>query len=438
MREAGKNRELASSEKKPSAFGSGSVAPTTLGSRLKLVGPGLVMAATGIGVGDLIVSLVTGTRFGMTFIWAVVIGAAIKFCLVEGMGRWYMATGTTILEGWHLLGRWATGYFVVYLFVVTFVYGGAVTSITAFAVVTMFPGSLPLDAWAVIHALIGFVIVGIGRYGFFERVMEALVGVMFVTALGLALLLLPNLGESLASGFVPTLPDGSLLYILGLLGGIGGTFTLAAYPYWVRERDWTRPIWIPIMRLDLAIGYAVTAIFMVAMLIIGASLLYGTGQTIDGARGLVALSEPLGEQFGPVARWLFLVGFWSTTTSSIIGVWNGASYLFADYVRTVRRVPDPLAGDYLSEKSPWFRGFLVWITFPPMILLLTGEHVFLSIVYAALGALFLPFLAITLLYLMNRQVPPSYRNGTTSNLVMVSAVVLFVVLAVHQIVGIGL
>ena len=418
-------------------FGSQEVAPKGLAGRLKLVGPGLVVAATGIGVGDLVVSLVAGTRFGTTFIWAVVIGAAIKFCLVEGMGRWYMATGTTILEGWHMLGRWATGYFVVYLFVVTFVYGAAVTSITAFAVVTMFPGSLPLGVWAAIHALLGFVVVGVGRYEFFERIMALLVGIMFFTVVGLALLLLPGLDESLAAGFVPALPDGSLLYVLGLLGGVGGTFTLAAYPYWARERGWTRPVWIPVMRADLGTGYVVTAIFMVAMLVIGASFLYGTGETIDGARSLVALSGPLGEQFGPIARWLFLVGFWATTTSSIIGVWNGASYLFSDFVRTVRRVPDSRAGDYLSEKSLWFRGFLSWITFPPMVLLLTGRPVFLSVVYAAFGALFLPFLAITLLYLMNRRVPRPYRNGFVSNLIMAAAVLLFAALAVRQLFGLG-
>lgn len=166
------------------------------------------------------------------------------------------------------------------------------------------------------------------------------------------MLLLSSLGGGLAAGFLPTtLPDGSLLYVLGLVGGIGETFILAAHPYWVREHDWTRPVWIPIMRLDLGIGYVVTVIFMVAMLIIGAYRLCGTGQTICGGPGLVALSGPLGEQFGPVARWLFLIGFWSTATISIIDVWNGAAYLFSDFARAVRRAPDSLAGDYLSEKS---------------------------------------------------------------------------------------
>lgn len=410
-------------------------APSTLGGRLKLVGPGLVIAATGVGAGDLISSLVAGTRFGTVLIWAIVLGAIIKFSLVEGMGRWSMATGRTIFEGWRDLGRWATIYFVVYLFLVTFVFGAAVTSASALAVDALFPGLLPIWAWAVLHGIFGFLVVGIGRYGLFERVIEVFVGLMFVTVVGLAILLTPNLGE-LAIGLVPRIPEGSLLYALGIIGGVSGTFTLASYPYWVRERGWRRSSWIPMMRTDLIVGYVVTAVFMVSMLIIGTEFLFGTGTNISDPEGLVTLSDPLAERFGVVAGWFFLIGFWSATTSSILGAWNGSAYLFADFVRTARDVPDSQTDEYLSEKSPWFRGFLVWITFPPMILLFFGQPVLLVIIYAALGALFLPFLSITLLWLLNSgRVDREFRNKIFSNLGMAVALVLFAILAVQQIIG---
>jgi Mn2+/Fe2+ NRAMP family transporter len=403
--------------------------------RLKVVGPGLILAATGVGAGDMVTSLVAGTRFGTTLIWAIVIGAFIKFFLVEGLGRWYMATGQTIIEGWHSLGRWASGYFIVYLFLVTFVFGGAVISAAALPVDAMFPGVLPNWAWAVLHGVLGFVLVGIGRYVLFERVMEFFVGLMFITVVGLAIFLLPGLGE-VAAGFVPRLPEGSLLYALGVIGGVGGTFTLASYTYWARERNWRTSPWIPIMRTDAGTGFVVTAIFMLAMVIIGTTMLYGTGTRISDEQGLVALSDPLAERFGVVAKWLFLIGFWSAVTSSILGAWNGAAYLFADYVRTVRRVPDSEADRYLSEKSPYFRGFLVWITFPPMVLLFFGQPVLLVVIYAALGALFMPFLAATLLWLLNSErVGREYRNRIVPNIVMVLALLVFAALAVQEIIG---
>ena len=66
---------------------------STFGSRLKIVGPGLIMAATGVGAGDMVSSLNAGTEYGTIFLWAILIGALVKFYLTEGIGRWYMASG---------------------------------------------------------------------------------------------------------------------------------------------------------------------------------------------------------------------------------------------------------------------------------------------------------------------------------------------------------
>jgi Mn2+/Fe2+ NRAMP family transporter len=312
-----------------------------------------------------------------------------------------MATGTTIVEGWHSISRWASGYFVVYLFLVIFFYGAAVTSTAALAADAMFPGVLPIWGWATVHGVADFLILLIGRYGLFERLMELFVVVMFVTVVGLAVFLLPGLQQNLAAGFLPTLPEGSLIYALGIVGGVSGTYSIAAYTYWVRQRGWRRSSWIPVMRVDSGVGYIVTALFMISMLIIGASFLFGTGTNTSGEEGLVALSDPLAEQFGVLAKWLFLIGFWSAVSSSILGGWNAAAYLFADYVRTVRRVPEDQAEGCLSEKSIYFRGFLVWCTSPPMVLFAFGQPVLLVIIYASLGVLLLPFMATTLLWLLN-------------------------------------
>jgi Mn2+/Fe2+ NRAMP family transporter len=99
-------------------------------------------------------------------------------------------------------------------------------------------------------------------------------------------------------------------------------------------------------------------------------------------------------------------------------------------------VPDERAEEYLSEKSIYFRAMLVWISFPPMLLLFFGEPVLLIIVYAAMGALFLPFLAITLLWLLNSsRVAPEHRNGIVANAIFVLSVLLFAFLGVQEVLG---
>ena len=428
---------MADVTERPAGEATAGEAPSSWGNRLKLIGPGLVVAATGVGAGDMVTSLTAGTEFGTILVWAVILGAALKFSLTEGLGRWYMATRTTILEGWHSMGWWASIYFMVYLALVTFFFGAAAPSASALATDAMFPGLMPFWLWAVLHSVIfGFGVCILGRYKLFERVMEVFVGLMFLTVVGLAILLTPSLGELAMGTIVPRMPEGSLPFVLAVIGGVGGTFTLVSYTYWVRERGWRRPSWIPMMCTDLAVGYTMTGVFMVAMLVIGAELLFASGASIEDEGGLVQLSDPIAERFGAVASWLFLIGFWSAATSSITGAWNGGAYLFGDLVRTIRRVPEDGEGErYLSETGVYFRAFLVWITIPPMLLLTFDEPVAIVITYASLGALFMPFLAITLLWLLNLRVPREYRSGLLSNLILGVSVLIFLYVGVQEIIG---
>jgi NADH:ubiquinone oxidoreductase subunit 2 (subunit N) len=68
------------------------------------------------------------------------------------------------------------------------------------------------------------------------------------------------------------------------------------------------------MRADAAVGYILTGVFMISMLIIGAEFLFGTGTSIDSEEGLVALTDPIQDRFGLLVRWVFLIGFWAVAT----------------------------------------------------------------------------------------------------------------------------
>ena len=68
-----------------------------------------------------------------------------------------------------------------------------------------------------------------------------------------------------------------------------------------------------------------------------------------------------------------------------------------------------------------------------MLLLILDKPVFLILLYGVLGALFMPFLAVTLLGLLNTsRTPGKWRNGMFTNAVLVLCAVLFVVLGVYQ------
>ncbi|HST71654.1 MAG TPA: Nramp family divalent metal transporter [Kocuria rosea] len=253
----------------------------------KIVGPGLVVAATGVGAADLVATLTAGSRFGHGLLWAVVLGTVLKVVLVEGAGRCSLSTGRTIFEGWRPLGRWTT-------------------------------------------------------------------------------------------------------------------------------------------------VYAVTGIFVIAMLIIGVEVLYSAGYAISaGDEGLLDLADVLQERYGDVVGPVFLVGFWAASFSSVVGVWSGVSLMFADFWGNIRNKPsghpDTLTG------GRYFKFYLVWLTFPPMALLALGKPVFLILLYGVLGALFMPFLAFTLLWLLNtRRTPERRRNGVFTSVALAVCVVLFTALGIYQ------
>jgi Mn2+/Fe2+ NRAMP family transporter len=410
------------------------IPPSTMGEKLKQVGPGLVVAATGVGTADLITSIVIGTSFGMTFVWAIIVGSILKYFLNEGVGRWYLATGRTMLDGWHSLGKWATGYFGVYSIIWGFVYGAAAASTAGMAMHAMFP-IMPLWAWAIIHSVGGFLLIFTGRYLLFERVMTVLIGIMFITIIGTAVLFLPSFGD-FAGGFVPSVPDGSFMMMIGLIGGVGGTITMASYGYWLAEKNWKGKEWIPTMRIDAKVAYTLTAIFTLAGLVIGAEFLGGTGVSIRDDQGLLHLADLLGEEFGTPMRWMFLVAFWSAAYTSLLGVWNGVPYLFADFIKTIRKKKGP-GKQIVSETEPAYRFYLAWLTFPPMILFYFGKPVELIIIYGALGSLFMPFLAISLLLLLNsKTVAQELRNKWGANIVLVSCLIMFAYLGVNELIKI--
>jgi Mn2+/Fe2+ NRAMP family transporter len=399
--------------------------------RWKLIGPGLVVAATGVGAADLVATLVAGSKYGYALLWCAVLGCLMKIVLVEGAGRFSLATGRTIYEGWASLGRWTYFYFGPYIVIWGFVYGAAAMAGTGLALHALFP-VLGVKAWGILSGFIGLALVWSGRYGLFEKVLGAMVLLMFVSMVGAAALTLPNVPE-LLTGLVPTVPDGAILNVLSVAGGVGGTITLAAYGYWLREKGWVTPRHMRVMRLDNTVAYAVTGLFVVATLIVGAELLYSARIAVaTGDQGMLDLSHVLEDRYGAAAGTVFLVGFYAAAMSSLVGVWNGVSLMFADFVGHVRGHdadhPDSRAG------GRYYKAYVLWLTVPPITLIFLGQPVGLILAYGVLGAFFMPFLSVTLLWILNTdRVPRQWRNKLPSNIALVLCTLTFGALAVNEI-----
>jgi len=400
-----------------------------------IVGPGLVMAATGVGAGDLITAAVNGARFGLGLLWIIVVGAIVKFALSEGIARWQQETDTTLVEGWcRRLHPAVRHVFLAYLVVWSFIVAGGLASASGLAAHALLPlgpsAKWSVAGWGALHLIAGGALVFFGRYALFEKIMAGLVALMFVCTVAGALLSAPDWLRVLEGTFVPRrLPPGSPPYILGAIGGVGGSVTLLSYGYWLIEARRSGRAWRRATRVDLVICYAVTGVFGLCLMITAAGVFHPSPDITSGRDLLIRLADAFRNRVGDGGYWLLALGFWGGMFSSVIGVLNGIPYLFSHTVAMIREVPAAEQAAYVTSTSRWYRGFLLYLVFPPLVWLVLQRPVAMVVLYTILSSLITPFIAATLLY-MNNTVAwvGEARYRFLANLVLVVSLVLFLYL----------
>ena len=393
--------------------------------RLSAVAPAILLTATSVGAGDILTGTLAGAEAGMAVLWAVPAGVLLKWTLTEGIARWQMATGTTLLEGWMTrLGRWIQWMFLPYLLLFSLVASGMLASACGVAGAALLPFSdlqTSRFVWAAVHSLGGLALVWFGGYALLKRLLAVCVGAMFCTVLLTAFLLAPDWAAA-GRGFLPSLPPGSSAWVIGLIGAIGGTMALISYGYWIREEGRTGIDGLRACRADLTLSYAVIGLFGVAVVIIG-SRVRVRGQ---GAGLAVLLADQLGASLGPAGKWIFLVGFWAAVFSALLGVWQSLPYLFTDFL-VLRRGRGAAAwtGGAVERSMPYRTYLACMATFPLLLVRWPVEH--LQLAFGLTGALLLPLLALTLLIMNNREqwVGAEFRSGLALNIVLASALLFF-------------
>ena len=416
----------------------------TTGSQniLYVIGPGLLIAATGVGAGDLAGGAFAGSKLGTTVLWAVILGAALKFIVTEGLARWQLATDGTLLEGAvKNLGKSVQYIFLLYLTIWSFCVGSALISACGVATTALFPIFAPVTGkivFGIAHSLVGLILVLTGTYKSFEKIMSVCVGLMVVTVLVTVMRLNPDWALVVRGMVIPRIPeyfgeggsDQGAVWTLALMGGVGGTLTILCYGYWLREKERNSTKFLPLCRIDLIVAYIITALFGIAMVIIASS------SDIDkqsSAKMVVVLADQLREPIGTIGRLIFLIGAWAAVFSSLLGVWQAVPYLFADFWRLFRytKYTDNKSSNVrtVDVTSRPYRFYLFGIALIPIIGL-RYQFVVIQKVYAVLGSLIIPMLAIVLLILNGRTkfIGAQYKNKciTTGMLILILIIFLYI------------
>jgi Mn2+/Fe2+ NRAMP family transporter len=389
--------------------------------KLSDIGPGLLLAATGIGVGDMVASTIAGAEYGLTLVWALAAGVILKFAITEGAARWQLATGTTLVEGWREYLPWgAIAAFFIYFVVWSYFVSSALVTASALVPAAIFP-RVPLVVWGTLHAVAAFVMVWFGRYERFLTIVKWFIGLKFGAIIASALLIVlwsgaDWSGASARSGF-------STAYTLSLIGGVGGTVTLLSYGYWMREAGWSGRERLGSAHTDLTVSFTLVFVFCISMIFIATQIDW-TGQILDeGPRLCLLLADRIGQEIGVVGRAVFLLGFWGAAFSSVLGVYHGVPFLFDDMLHVWRREAPR------GQQGRAYRAWAAYLALAATSALVIQRPVWLVFAYTVVGSLFFPFVIATLLWLNNSGHERGERNGLIVNAVLGAALLLYGYLA---------
>lgn len=386
-------------------------------NKLALILPGLLVAATGVGAGDLISGAFAGHYLGL-LLWVPIAGALLKYILTEGIARFQFANNRPLVHGWiEDLGLWIKGPFFIYLILWSYMVGGALINANGSALNSLIPIAHGKFIYGIGLSLFGLLLILPGNFELFEKLMAVLVGIMFITVISTAFSFLNSpldffSGLFRMQGFSFKDP-----WFLAVLGGVGGTLTILSYGYWLQEEKREGMDGLKKSRIDLGVSYFLTALFSIAMMILGSEL---KEVSKEGAVFVNQVAELFILKLGPWGGTLFKVGFFCGVFSSLLGVWQSVPYLFADLVSLKKKkdITD-------VKKSVPYRGYLLAIAIIPMSSLWI-KFQSIQLLYAVIGAFFIPLCALSLLILNNKKdIPKEFKNNLLTNILLGLTLIFF-------------
>ncbi len=398
-------------------------------NRLKSIGPGLLVAAAGIGAGDMIIAIQTGLDFNLLFVGSIVLTCVIKYVLTEGIARYQLASGESVISAWTkdfpVLFRYL---FFIFFLIWSVMVSAALMSACGIAAHALIP-ELSISVWGMIQAVITVFIIYFGRYQLIEKITKILIGLMFLVVLCTAAYLLLS-GEGSPVDRFSEVEYSRDILLFAILGGVGGSVTMLSYGYWLKERGWQEVENIHEARFDLFFSYFITGLFVLAVMYI-ASVLRVDGATVKGSAMVLGIADLVGEAVGPGGALLFKIGFWGVVFSSMITVWSGVPYIFCDFMLRHKKLG--IQSPSIKTHSPMYRSYLAFITLLPMALTLWLDAVRNVINYTLISTLFVFGLAVTLLILNNSRKPDVLlKNDVFTNLVLLVAILAFAVMGVYN------
>lgn len=311
--------------------------------RLRVFGPGILLAAVSVGGSHMIMSPTAGAKYGFALLWLIIFTHLFKYYAFEFGPRFAAAEKKSLLEGYAQV-RGPKNWPLYLVLINTTIEGisvvAAVISITASILYASF--HLISGAWwSVLIASSIVILLYTGKYKYLQNINKFM---MLILAIGAVIAFFgakPSL-KIIPLLFKPSIPPGSEKLIAAIIGWMPtGVIVSVWHSLWFLEQRSIRKIQDKRRSLkealtDMRVGYGLSMILAFVFITLGAILLNPLGEVPEGAQVAVTLSKLfttiLGEWMYPL---FMLVAFFAMFSTSYT-VLDGFPRTFGEAWRIIR------------------------------------------------------------------------------------------------------
>lgn len=431
--------------------------PTTFGGVLSHLGPGLILAGSIVGSGELIATTRTGAEAGFSFLWLIILGCVIKvFTQVEVARHCIISGNTTISALYHLpkIGKFI-GWFWLFTFLVALgQLGGIVGGVgQALNIAAPIFGENGPQIWAAITTLITVIMLIKGGFTFIEIFCTTLVALFTLITVGNVVMLqsqpdwaitAADIREGLSFGFAESSKGNPFITALAAFGIIGvGASEIVAYPYWCLEKGYGKWIgendqseawlgrargWIRVLQWDAWGSMVVYTISTVAFYLLGAAVLHRSGLIPEKSETVSTLAEMYEPAFGPMGPVILLVGAVAVLFSTFFVSSAQKCRLMTDnlHVFNLYRLKDD------SDRIRLIRLFSVVIPILSLLIFLIYPRPVLLVLFSGLmQSLLLPLLGIAALYFRFKKIDPKLKPTLVWDVCLILSVLAFMSIGLY-------
>jgi len=386
---------------------------------MKRIGPGLLVMAAFIGPGTVTTASKAGAQYGFALMWALLFSILATLVLQEMAARLGLVTGKGLSEA--LRTSFDNRFFsmmATVLVILAIGFGNAAYESGNIAGASMGLAAITpysTNLWAIVVGGIAFALLASGRYRVVERGLIVLVVVMSAVFLTTMVMVGPDFAGIWRGLTRPSLPAGSTLTVMALIGTTVVPYNLFLHASSVREK-W--PDSVPTedalreSRRDSAFSIGLGGLITLAIVTTAAAAFFG-GDTAFSAATISQQLEPL---LGPAAKYFFAIGLLAAGLTSAITSPLAAAYAVSGALGWKTDLADRR-----------FKAIWALVLGCGMLVAALGTRPISAIMFAqAANGFLLPIVAVYLLYVMN-SVPllGKYKNRWGSN--VVGALVVLVV-----------